>query len=120
MVFVRILITLYGIPNCDTVKKARKWLDNHGIEYAFHNYKTDGIPAKTLQDWVAQAGIDVLVNRRGTTWRALPDKDKNKLDTRTAIKLMRDHPSLIKRPVLDIDSSITVGFKADEYQGLLG
>lgn len=114
------MITLYGIPNCDTMKKARKWLDDHGVDYAFHNYKTDGVTAKTLQDWIKQVGIDVLVNRRGTTWRKLPDNEKNNLDNKTAIKLMREHPSLIKRPVFDIDGRITVGFKADDYRALFG
>lgn len=112
------MITLYGIPNCDTMKKARTWLDKHGVDYRFHDYKKEGVPAKALQQWIKQAGIDVLVNRRGTTWRKLPDADKEGLNNKTAARLMQDNPSLIKRPVLDIDGEITVGFSDGDYKAL--
>ncbi|MBB3878594.1 ArsC family reductase [Sphingomonas pseudosanguinis] len=108
-------ITLYGIPNCDTMKKARVWLDQHGVAYRFHNYKTDGIDEATLRRWVDQVGWEPLLNRAGTTFRKLDDADRQDVDADKAIRLMAAHPSLIKRPVLDRDGTLTVGFKLERY-----
>ena len=110
------MITLYGIPNCDTIKKARKWLEAHDIEYRFHNYKADGVPDKKLKSWVKQVGWETLLNRRGTTWRKLDDATKDNVAEKSAIQLMLDHPSIIKRPVLEIGSKITVGFSDYDYK----
>ncbi len=109
------MITLYGIPNCDTMKKARKWLDEHGIEYHFHNYKKDGTPEKKLRQWVKQVGWETLLNRRGTTWRKLDESVKNSIDESSAVQIMLDNPSIIKRPVLEKGDTLLVGFKEDEY-----
>ncbi|MBW8303815.1 MAG: arsenate reductase, partial [Brevundimonas sp.] len=94
--------TLYGIPNCDTVKKARVWLDQHGVAHAFHDYKKAGIDRARLQDWVAAHGWQTVLNRAGTTFRALPEADKADLTAERAIALMLAQPSMIKRPVLDL------------------
>jgi len=110
------MITLYGIPNCDTIKKARNWLQDHDIEYHFHNYKTDGVPEKKLRAWIKQAGWETLLNRRGTTWRSLDDAAKDGVNEKSATQLMIDHPSMIKRPVLEIGNTITVGFSDRDYQ----
>ena len=104
------MITLYGIPNCDTIKKARKWLQAHDIDYRFHNYKTDGVPEKKLKSWVKQVGWEMLLNRRGTTWRCLDDAVKENFSEKAAIQLMLDNPSIIKRPVLDVDGDIHGGY----------
>ena len=109
-------VTIYGIKNCDTMKKARTWLDKHGVAYAFHDYKKDGIDKKSLEAWSKQAGWETLLNRAGTTFRKLPDADKNGLDAAKAIKLMLDQPSMIKRPVLDLGGGdVLVGFKPEIY-----
>ena len=108
-------ITLHGIKACDTMKKARAWLDGHGVVYAFHDYKAVGIDAATLRRWAGQAGWEVLLNRNGTTFRALADADKQGLDEARAIALMVRQPSMIKRPVLDIDGRLLVGFKPELY-----
>ena len=108
-------ITLYGIPNCDTMKKARVWLDQHGVEYRFHNYKADGIDEATLRRWVDQVGWEKLLNRAGTTFRKLDEADRQDIDAGKAIRLMQAQPSLIKRPVLDRDGTLTVGFKPEIY-----
>lgn len=110
--------TLYGIPNCDTMKKARTWLDQHGVAYDFHNYKTDGIDEVTLRRWVDQVGWEILLNRAGTTFRKLDEADRQDVDAGKAIQLMQTHPSLIKRPVLDRDGVLTVGFKPERYADL--
>ena len=110
------MITLYGIPNCDTIKKARKWLQAHDVEYKFHNYKADGVPGKKLESWVKQVGWEVLLNRRGTTWRKLDDATKENVTEKSAIQLMLDNPSIIKRPILEIDNKITVGFSDSDYK----
>lgn len=107
--------TIYGIRNCDTMKKARAWLDSHGVAYAFHDYKVSGIDAKRLQGWVAQAGWEVLLNRAGTTFRKLPDERKADLTERKAIALMLEQPSMIKRPVLEAGNTLLVGFKPETY-----
>ena len=112
--------TLYGIPNCDTMKKARTWLDGHGIAYAFHDYKKAGIDKATLEGWVKAAGWETVLNRAGTTFRALPDADKAGLDAARAVALMLAQPSMIKRPVLVAGGKMVVGFKPDQYQAFFG
>jgi arsenate reductase len=107
--------TLYGIPNCDTVKKARVWLDQHGRAFAFHDYKKLGVDRPTLAGWVTEHGWETVLNRAGTTFRALPDADKAGLDAERAIALMLAQPSMIKRPVLDLGDCTIVGFKPEIY-----
>jgi arsenate reductase len=111
---------LWGIQNCDTMKKARVWLDGHGVDYVFHDYKTAGIDAARLRGWVDRLGWEVLLNRAGTTFRKLPDVDKQGLDADRAVALMLAQPSMIKRPVLEHDGGLIVGFKPDQYQVLAG
>lgn len=111
-------VTIYGIKNCDTMKKARAWLDAHGVAYDFHDYKTAGIERGVLERWVKEAGWEVLLNRAGTTFRALPEGDKAGLDAKKAVALMLAQPSMIKRPVLLVDGKLTVGFKPEAYAGL--
>lgn len=113
-------VVIYGIKNCDTMKKARAWLDGHSIAYTFHDYKTDGIDKKRLDGWTKQVGWEVLLNRAGTTFRKLADKDKDALTGAKAIALMLDQPSLIKRPVLELGAKIIVGFKPEIYQAEVG
>jgi arsenate reductase len=108
-------VTLYGIKNCDTMKKARAWLDSHGVDYAFHDYKTAGIDKARLAAWCKELGWETLLNRAGTTFRKLPDADKANLDPTKAIALMLAQPSLIKRPVLDIGRQRIVGFRPETY-----
>ena len=110
------MLTLYGIPNCNTMKKARTWLDEHQLEYTFHDYKKAGIDRATLEAWVNQVGWEPLVNRRGTTWRKLPEEAREGIDQERALQLMQDNPSLIKRPVLDAVGRFLVGFDADQWQ----
>src|SRR5476649_2559370 len=107
--------TIYGIKNCDTMKKARAWLDGHGIAYAFHDYKAAGIDKATLERWVKALGWEVVLNRAGTTFRKLPDTDKDSLTEKRAIALMLAQPSMIKRPVLEAKGKLTVGFKPEIY-----
>ena len=108
--------TIYGIRNCDTMKKARDWLAGHGVAVAFHDYKAAGIDQAHLEAWAAKVGWEVLLNRSGTTFRALPDQKKQGLDQSSAIALMIEQPSMIKRPVLDLgDGRLLVGFKPDAY-----
>ena len=110
---------IYGIKNCDTMKKARTFLDKKGVAYAFHDYKTQGIERGKLEGWVKQAGWETLLNRAGTTFRKLPDKDKQDLTEKKAIALMLAQPSMIKRPVLELGGGkILVGFKPDAYAAL--
>lgn len=113
------MIKVYGIPNCDTIKKARKWLEAHGVEYTFHDYKKAGVPANDLKKWVKKSGWEVLLNRRGTTWRKLDDKVKDNINETSAIKVMLENSSAIKRPVLVSGKILLVGFKDEEYQQLL-
>jgi arsenate reductase len=110
---------MFGIPNCDTVKKARDWLARHEIEYAFHDYKKAGIEAATLRKWVDEHGWDVILNRSGTTFRKLPPEDRDGLDADKAIHLMAAQPSMIKRPVLDLGDRRIVGFRPETYQSAL-
>lgn len=109
------MITLYGIPNCDSIKKARLWLQAHNVDYRFHNYKSEGVPEKELRNWIKQVGWEALLNKRGTTWRKLDDAARENLTQESSMQLMLDSPGLIKRPVLDIDGKITVGFSEDRY-----
>lgn len=113
-------VTMYGIKNCDTVKKARSWLDGHGVAYAFHDYKASGVEKTQLRAWVSELGWNVVLNRAGTTFRALPDADKQDIDAGKAIELMLANPSMIKRPILDLGDRRIVGFKPDAYQSALG
>jgi arsenate reductase len=113
-------ITLYGIPNCDTVKKARKWLDTRDIAYAFHDYKKQGADAVKIAAWVDHAGLDVVLNRRGTIFRKLPDSDKEGLDAPRAAKLMEANPSCIKRPVVEHPGGLLVGFNQLQWEAVLG
>jgi arsenate reductase (glutaredoxin) len=110
-------LTIYGIKNCDTMKKARAWLDKHGVDYAFHDYKTVGIERDRLEAWSKKVGWETLLNQAGTTFRKLPDKDKSALDAKKAIALMLAQPSMIKRPVLDLGGGkLLVGFKPEIYE----
>ncbi|MDR3509400.1 MAG: ArsC family reductase [Caulobacteraceae bacterium] len=113
-------VTIYGIKACDTMKKARDWLEGHGVAYGFHDYKTQGIGRGVLQGWVQAVGWEVLLNRSGTTFRKLPDADKQGLTADKVIDLMLAQPSMIKRPVLDVDGALTVGFKPEIYASVLG
>ena len=107
--------TLYGIKACDTMKKARAWLDGHGVAYDFHDYKTAGIDEASLRRWAGVVGWEVLLNRAGTTFRGLPDAAKVDLDAAKAIRLMLANPSMIKRPVFEQGDTLLVGFKPDTY-----
>jgi Spx/MgsR family transcriptional regulator len=115
-----VTITLYGIPNCDTVKKARTWLESRAIPYAFHDYKKAGADAGKLAEWCAAAGWDKVLNRAGTTFRKLPDADKADLDQTKAIAVMLANPSCIKRPVLEHPGGLLVGFKEADWAAALG
>ena len=111
--------TVFGIANCDTVKKSRKWLDNHNVPYEFHDYKKRGIDKNTLKSWSKTVGWESLLNRRGTTWRKLDDADKDGINETRAIDLMIEHTSMIKRPVVVQGDVLLVGFSDDEFQRLL-
>ena len=113
-------ITIYGIKNCDTMKKARAWLDGEGIAYAFHDYKAAGIDRGRLAGWAAQVGWEALLNRAGTTFRKLPEADKANLTEARAVALMLAQPSMIKRPVLQAGKRLVVGFRPAEYQHVFG
>ena len=109
-------ITVYGIPNCDTMKKARKWLETQGIDYQFHDYKKQGLDEQTLRTWVAELGWETLLNRRGMMWRKLDEEIKANIDEQSAIQVMLETPSIIKRPVLDTGDKRYVGFSETSYQ----
>ena len=113
-------VTLYGIKNCDTVKKARTWLDAKGVAYAFHDYKAAGADAGKLAEWVAALGWETVLNRAGTTFRALPDADKTGIDAGKAVALMLAQPSMIKRPILEGPGVLLAGFKPEIYAATLG
>ena len=111
-------VTIYGIRNCDTMKKARAWLDKRGVEYRFHDYKSEGIGRAHLETWAKALGWETILNRAGTTFRKLPEKDKDKLTEKKAIKLMLGQPSMIKRPVLEAKGKTLAGFKPEVYAAL--
>jgi len=113
-------ITLYGISNCDTVRKARRWLSEHEVDYMFHDLRKDRLDEKMLQHWSKKAGWEILLNKRGTTWRKLPETVREKINQQSALKLMLEQPTLIKRPVLDAGNQIHVGFNTDHYTSLFG
>ncbi|MFZ5594082.1 MAG: ArsC family reductase [Pseudomonadota bacterium] len=114
------MATVYGIKNCDTVKKALAWLDDHGITYQFHDFRKNGLDEQLLREWVKELGWEALLNRRGTTWRRLPEPDRENLDEARAIRLMLAQPSVIKRPVLDVGTSRHLGFGVTDYERLFG
>jgi Spx/MgsR family transcriptional regulator len=111
-------IILFGIPNCDTVRKARKWLDTQGVDYRFHDFKKQGLEEKQLRRWVKELGWEALLNRRGMMWRKVPDSVKQGIDEQGAVKLMLGTPTIIKRPVLDLGDRRMVGFDAGGYEKL--
>jgi arsenate reductase (glutaredoxin) len=114
-------IHLYGIPNCDTVKKARVWLEGEGKAYTFHDYKKEGAKPERIASWIASAGLDLVVNRKGTTFRALSEDDKARAaDAAQAPALLAANPSVIKRPIVEHPGGLLVGFKADEWAAALG
>ena len=113
-------ITIYGIKTCDTMKKARAWLDANGVAYAFHDYKTEGIDKAALERWAKDVGWETLLNRAGTTFRKLPDAQRENVTEKKAIALMMEQPSMIKRPVLDVGGELVVGFKPETYAKAFG
>ena len=114
------MTTLYGIKACDTMQKARAWLDAHGVAYAFHDYKSQGVSAEKLRAWAREVGWETVLNRKGTTFRKLPETDRTELDEAKAIDLMLAQPSMIKRPVLESDAGLLVGFKPEVYAARFG
>ncbi len=113
-------VTLFGIPNCDTIKKARDWLAQHGIAYSFHDYKKSGIERAQLAGWVDKLGWEVVLNRAGTTFRKLPEAERSDLDGEKAIDLMLSQPSMIKRPVVEHAGGLLIGFKPEQWTQALG
>ncbi|MDE7547629.1 ArsC family reductase [Acetobacter fabarum] len=113
-------LTVYGIKNCDTVRKARDWLEEHDVAYVFHDYKLAGVSTQQLEAWAVQVGWEKLLNKTGTTFRKLPDADKADLTEKRAIALMVAHPTLIRRPVLQMPQGLLVGFKPELYAAALG
>lgn len=115
---MRRVTTIYGIKTCDTMRKAFGWLDDHGVDYAFHDYRASGLDRASLKRWARTVGWEKFFNKASTTFRALPDADKAGIDEAKAIDLMLEHPTLIKRPVLETGSTIEVGFKPDRYAAI--
>ncbi len=111
-------ITLYGIKNCDSVKKARKWLDDHSVPYEFHDFRIDGITKTLVNDFLKDNAVDVVINKRGTTWRKLAEAQKQVTTKTQAIELMLDNPTIIKRPVLLVNGAYSVGFSEEKYESL--
>lgn len=112
------MITIYGIKNCDTVKKARKWLDENGYDYYFHDFRQDGIETSIISKWVEHLGWEKVVNKRSTTWRNLSDKEKAISNNKQAVKILSVNPTLIKRPVVETKSGLLIGFKESEFKNL--
>ena len=112
------MIMIYGLKNCDTCRKARKWLDTEGLKHQFKDVRADALEGATIARWIAAVGWEVLLNRRGTTWRNLPDGDKHEVDADKAQTLMTEHPALIKRPVFEVNGKVLVGFKEDVQANL--
>jgi len=113
------MTTIYGIRNCDTMKRAFAWLKDHGVEYTFHDYKKSGVTTDMLKEWASQAGWEKLLNTRGTTWRKLSEQDRDGVDLSKALQLMQQQPSLIKRPVLVQGKTLLVGFNANDYESTI-
>lgn len=111
-------VTLYGISHCDTIRKARKWLADHEVDYVFHDYRKDGLDPAQLDGWCDELGTQALLNRRGTTWRKLPEHTKQGTSAETAKRIMLENPAIIKRPLLDMGKKRILGFSADEYASL--
>lgn len=111
-------VTVYGISNCDTIKKAKSWLDKKGVEYSFHDYRKQGLEISQLNNWVDALGWEPLLNKRGTTWRKLSDEVKANVDRASAIEIMLENPSIIKRPLLDRNSKLHLGFSDSLYQAV--
>jgi arsenate reductase len=114
------MAAIFGIKNCDTMKKARAWLDAHKVDYVFRDYKAEGVDRATLEGWAKKAGWEVLLNRAGMTFKKLPEADKENLTEKKAIALMLAQPSMIKRPVLEAKGRLTVGFRPEAYKALFG
>ncbi|MEA3405196.1 MAG: arsenate reductase [Pseudomonadota bacterium] len=110
---------MYGIPNCDTVRKARKFLESNGVEYEFHDFKKQGITLETIETWLKSQPINVMVNKRSTSWKQLTEDQKQQLMDATDLSVLTEMPTLIKRPVLQTEATLLFGFKADEYQALI-
>ena len=109
-------VTLYGIKNCDTVKKARKWLDNHSVPYTFHDFRIDGLNKTLVNNFLKQIELETLINKRGTSWRKLSDKEKEFKNKTQAVELILENPTIIKRPVLNVNKKIFVGFSDENYK----
>jgi Spx/MgsR family transcriptional regulator len=114
------MTTLYGIPNCDTVKKARRWLDAHRVDYRFHDLRKDGLDRIRLQRWEQQLGWETMLNRRGTTWRRLPEDRRTQINRDTALAVMLEQPAMIRRPLLEHGRHLELGFSPDAYRALFG
>jgi arsenate reductase len=114
----RLMNYLYGIPNCDTVKKARSWLEDAGVDFVFHDFRKDGLEEKMVEQWLESVGTATLVNKRSTTWKQLSDEQKEQALSSDAASLLVQHPTLIKRPVLVTEKLMKVGFKAEQYSEL--
>ncbi|MTT53162.1 ArsC family reductase [Alcanivorax sp. VBW004] len=112
-------LTLFGIKNCDTMKKAMKWLDDNGVAYHFHDYKKEGVPEQRLRQWLEALGWETVINKRGTTWRKLDDVVKESMNTEKSVNLAMENSSVIKRPILQSNDFILAGFKADEWENTL-
>ena len=112
------MTTLFGIKNCDTVRRARTWLSDHSVDYRFHDFRVDGLDRRTLSRWIDALGFEVLLNRCGTSWRKLPDQAREDLTAHSAMVLMLDNPTLIRRPVLETDGRLMIGFQESEYASL--
>ena len=112
-------VTIYGIANCDTIKKAKKWLTDHNVEFTFHDYRKQGLDPALLQSWVDELGWEVLINKRGTTWRQLSEDVKNAIDSKSAVTIMLENPAIIKRPMLIKDDKRQVGFSDAIYSKLI-
>ena len=117
---VALAVTMYGIRNCDTIAKARAWLEQRGVNYSFHDYKTAGLDRDRLELWVMELGWEVLLNKAGVTFRKLDPADRENIDEEKAIMLMLQQPSMIKRPLLDVDGKLIVGFKSSAYEDAVG
>ena len=112
------MTTLYGIKNCDTIKKARRWLEAHAIDYTFHDFRQDGLDKNQLESWVDELGWEVLLNKRGLMWRKVSPEQKASIDKASAIRLLLEEPAMIKRPVLDLGEQRIVGFSDERYQAI--